>query len=89
MGILTQVCILSGNEKKAICTLSLCHSINLYTSHFNFVTKMPKEGEKKYRVQKYRKDWEKEEWARGWLSGVASPEKLVVLKFGNEAAEGN
>ena len=22
-------------------------------------------------------------------SGVASPEKLVVLKFGNEAAEGN
>ena len=29
---------------------------------------MPKEGETKYRVQKNRKDWEKEEWARGWLS---------------------
>ena len=66
MGILTQVCILLGNEKKAICTLSLSQSINLYSSYFNFVTKMPKEGEKKYRVT--RKDWKKEEWARGWLS---------------------
>ena len=68
MGILTQVCILSGSEKKAICTLSLSHSINLYLSHFNFVTKMPEAGEKKYRVQMYRKDWKKEEWARGLLS---------------------
>ena len=24
--------------------------------------------EKKYWTQRYRKEWEKEEWARGWLS---------------------
>ena len=29
---------------------------------------MPKESEKKYRVQRYRKDWGKKEWAGGWLS---------------------
>ena len=34
--------------------------------------KMSKKGEKKYRVQKYRKDWEKEKWARGWLSAFKS-----------------
>lgn len=29
---------------------------------------MPKENEKKYRLQSYRKEWEKESWAQGWLS---------------------
>eukprot|EP00794_Sanderia_malayensis_P001634 gene1634-1812_t len=29
---------------------------------------MPKNLKKKYRGQKYRKDWEKEKWAYGWLS---------------------
>ena len=29
---------------------------------------MPKVSEKKYRAQKYRKEWEKESWASSWLS---------------------
>jgi len=29
---------------------------------------MPKEKETKYRAQKYRKEWEKEHWARDWLT---------------------
>ena len=29
---------------------------------------MPKESEKKFRSQKYRREWEKEQWAKGWLS---------------------
>ena len=29
---------------------------------------MPKEKDKKYRTQNYRKEWEKETWAKGWLS---------------------
>ena len=28
---------------------------------------MPKESEKKFRSQKYRREWEKESWAKGWL----------------------
>ena len=31
---------------------------------------MPKENGKKYRVQGYRKEWERESWARGWLSSA-------------------
>lgn len=29
---------------------------------------MPKESERKYRAQSYRKEWERESWAKGWLS---------------------
>ena len=29
---------------------------------------MPKHTEKKYRAQNYRREWEKESWAKGWLS---------------------
>ena len=29
---------------------------------------MPKEKDKKYRTQNYRKEWEKESWPKGWLS---------------------
>ena len=29
---------------------------------------MPEINEKKYRCQKYRKEWEKESWASDWLS---------------------
>ena len=29
---------------------------------------MPKEKDKKYQTQNYRKEWEKETWAKGWLS---------------------
>ena len=29
---------------------------------------MPKEKETKYRAQKCRREWEKEHWARGWLT---------------------
>ena len=29
---------------------------------------MPKDPEKTYHAQKYRKEWEKEKWASGWLS---------------------
>ena len=28
---------------------------------------MPKDSEKKFRKQSYRKEWEKEDWAKGWL----------------------
>ena len=36
---------------------------------------MPKVTDKKYRVQKYRKEWEKESWAIGWLSMGKNGEK--------------
>ena len=29
---------------------------------------MPKDPQRKYRTQQYRREWEKESWADGWLS---------------------
>ena len=34
--------------------------------------RMPKDLDKKNRAQKYRREWEKEHWARGWLSSSKS-----------------
>ena len=39
---------------------------------------MPKEV-KKHRVQKYRKEWEKERWANGWLSMARDGQKAFCF----------
>ena len=40
---------------------------------------MPKEKDKKYRTQNYRKEWEKESWAKGWLSRSKHQEGKAYL----------
>ena len=47
---------------------------------------MPKE--KKYRSQSYRKEWEKESWAVGWLK-AGKGEKAQCIIYDKELVAGN
>ena len=48
---------------------------------------MPK-VEKSYRSQRYRKEWEKESWAKGWLSTGKSGEKAHCTVCDKELVAG-
>ncbi len=51
--------------------------------------RMPKDLEKKYRAQKYRREWEKEHWARGWLSSSKNhPGKAYCYVCNKDLAAG-
>eukprot|EP00112_Aurelia_sp_Birch-Aquarium-sp1_P014236 Seg306.6 transcript_id=Seg306.6/GoldUCD/mRNA.D3Y31 product="Zinc finger protein 862" protein_id=Seg306.6/GoldUCD/D3Y31 len=50
---------------------------------------MPKDLDKKYRAQKYRREWEKEQWARGWLSSSKNhPGKAYCYVCNKDLAAG-
>ena len=43
--------------------------------------KMPKDSEKKFRTQSYRRDWEKEAWSKGWLSASKNHPNKAFCSF--------